>query len=75
MRKGTLVFLCGIALAIIPYLGIPTDWKLVAATVIGILLILAGYAIRREEYLDAIEAENGLRSEETFVETTHTLFK
>ncbi len=75
MRKGTLVFLCGIVLVIVPYLGIPTDWKLLTSTFLGVVLILAGYGIRREQYLQTIEQEDGLRTEETFVETTYNLFK
>lgn len=75
MRKGTLVFFCGILLVIIPYLGIPTDLKLLICTITGVILILAGYAIRREQYLQGIEQKDGLRTEETFVETTYNLFK
>lgn len=75
MRKGTLIFLLGIGLTIIPYLGIPNEWKQVGTVVCGVLLILFGYAIRRSEYLRDIDNGNGEKTAETFVEATPELFK
>lgn len=74
MRSGSLVFLLGIILVLVPYLGIPALWKQYVIVGSGALLIILGYAIRRQKYLSAID--NGEeRVSETFVETTQELFK
>lgn len=75
MRKGSFVFLIGILLVLLPYLGIPNLWKQYATIISGVLLIFLGYAIRRAQYLADIDSGNGERVSETFVETTRELFK
>jgi hypothetical protein len=74
MTKGTFVFLLGILLCLIPYLGIPSTWKQYIYLGFGVILILVGYAIRRSRYLSDIDRGNGERGGETFVETTQSLF-
>jgi uncharacterized membrane protein YjfL (UPF0719 family) len=74
MSKGTLVFLFGIAIVIIPTLGIPSVWKQYIFWGIGAVLILLGYMIRRSVYLQQLEQEDGVRVDDTFVETTAPLF-
>lgn len=74
MTKGTFVFLLGILLCLIPYLGIPSTWKQYIYLGFGVILILVGYAIRRSRYLTDIDRGNGERGGETFVETTKSLF-
>lgn len=74
MSKETVVFLCGIVLAIVPFLGIPEVWRQYAVFGIGVLLILIGYALRRGVYLERIDHGNGERGTDSFVETTETLF-
>ena len=73
--KETLVFISGILLTIIPFLGIPQSWRQYAILAIGILLILIGYALRRNLYLRRLDQGNGERGTDSFVETTDTLFK
>jgi uncharacterized membrane protein len=75
MRKGTLVFVFGILLILLPYLGIPSDWKEIGQIAIGVILLLVGYAIRRDHYLRTIDQGDGTRVDETFVETTPHLFE
>ena len=72
--KGTIIFFFGIALMLIPSLGIPLQWKQYILFGMGILLLLIGYVVRRADYFRTLESEGGLRSEETFVETTAPLF-
>lgn len=74
MTKETLVFVLGISLAVLPFLGIPDLWKqyLVAGT--GVILIITGYALRRDLFLLKIDRGNGERGNESFVETTKQLF-
>ena len=74
MTKGTLIFLLGILLIIVPSLGIPLWWKQVSYVAFGILLIGIGYSLRRTQYLRTLDQDGALRSGETFVETTEPLF-
>lgn len=59
---------------LLPSLGIPLVWKQYMSIGLGVLLLLLGYIVRRADYFRTLEDENGLRSEETFVETTAPLF-
>ena len=72
--KETTVFVCGLLLTIIPFMGVPEVWRQNAVLGIGILLVLVGYALRRTVYLREIDHGNGERGTDSFVETTETLF-
>lgn len=74
MSKGTTVFLLGMVLVVLPYLGIPSVWKQYAFVGVGSLLLVLGYMIRRAQYLSDIDSGNGERGDDTFVETTQNLF-
>ena len=74
MKKGTFIFLLGIILIILPYLGMPALWKQYVYVALGALLLIVGYALRRAQYLADIDRGNGERGGETFVETTQNLF-
>jgi uncharacterized membrane protein len=74
MSKETLVFVFGILLTIIPFLGVPVLWRQYVIFGIGILLILIGYALRRRVYLSHLDLGNGERGADSFVETTEKLF-
>ncbi|MCA9359220.1 hypothetical protein KC926_03375 [Candidatus Kaiserbacteria bacterium] len=74
MSKETLVFIFGILLTVTPFLGIPSLWRQYGVMGIGIILILVGYALRRQVYLQKIDHGNGERGDDSFVETTETLF-
>lgn len=69
-----MAFLLGILLILLPYLGIPSLWKQYAYVILGIILVLLGYALRRAQYFHEIDQGNGERGGETFVETTQNLF-
>ncbi|MCA9340084.1 MAG: hypothetical protein KDA17_04190 [Candidatus Saccharibacteria bacterium] len=75
MTKETLVFVAGIVLTIVPYLGIPLAWRQYIIFGFGILLILIGYALRRAVYLRQLDLGNGERGTDSFVETTERLFE
>jgi hypothetical protein len=75
MSKETLVFISGILLTIVPFLGVPELWRQYGVLGIGILLILIGYALRRRVYLDRIDIGDGQRGTDSFVETTEKLFE
>ena len=74
MSKETLVFLFGIALVLLPFLGIPELWKHYTVAGIGVVLIIIGYALRRARFLLHIDRGNGERGTDSFVETTQRLF-
>ena len=74
MSKGTMAFLLGILLILLPYLGIPSVWKQYTYVALGIILVLLGYALRRAQYFHEIDNGNGERGGDTFVETTQNLF-
>ncbi|MCB9816314.1 hypothetical protein H6786_02850 [Candidatus Nomurabacteria bacterium] len=72
--KETLVFISGILLTIIPFLGIPHMWRQYTVLGIGIFLIIVGYVLRRAVFLRRLEKGNGERGTDSFVETTDSLF-
>ena len=74
MSKETFVFISGILLSIIPFLGVPESWRQYSVLGIGILLILVGYFLRRNLYLNRLDKGNGERGSDTFIETTEVLF-
>ena len=61
MSKETLVFVFGIILLVIPFLGIPEEWRQYLVAVIGALLVFIGYALRRIVFLRRIERRARLR--------------
>ena len=75
MSKETLTFLFGIALLLVPFLGIPEAWRQYIIAVIGALLVFIGYALRRDVFFRKIEKQNGERATDSFVEPTETLFE
>jgi hypothetical protein len=74
MSKETIVFLFGVLLMIVPFLGMPQTWRQYTVAAIGALLILIGYSLRRRAFLERIDMGNGERGTDSFVETTEKLF-
>lgn len=74
LTKETLVFLCGLLLIVIPFLGVPEEWRYYAVTAMGVVLVFVGYELRRRIYLSRIDKGNGERGTDSFVETTEKLF-
>lgn len=74
MSKETIVFISGILLTIVPFLGVPVVWRQYAIFAIGVLLVLIGYVLRRGVYLRQIDRGNGERGSDSFMETTEVLF-
>ncbi len=74
MSRESLVFLLGIFLTVLPFLGIPETWRQYAVAFSGAILILVGYSLRRSLYLAKIDKGNGERGDDSFVETTKPLF-
>ncbi len=74
MTKETLVFVLGICLTVLPFLGVPELWKQYMVAGTGVILIIVGYALRRHLFLLKIDRGNGERGNDSFVETTKQLF-
>ncbi len=74
MSKETIVFISGILLIVVPFLGVPSAWRTYTIVAIGVLLVFVGYAQRRSVYSKHIEREGGERVGDSFVETTDKLF-
>lgn len=74
MSKETFVFVAGILLTIIPFLGVPELWRQYMVLALGVLLALVGYILRRKTYLHRLDKGNGERGNDSYVETTETLF-
>ena len=74
MSKETLVFITGIILTLVPFLGVPENWKQYTVAALGAFLVIVGYFLRRALYYKRIDHGNGERGDESFVETTQQLF-
>jgi len=70
MSREGFIMISGVLLTIIPYLGVPSNWKRIATVALGVLLIVVGYSLRRRAYLRSIETETGERRADVFVENT-----
>ncbi len=68
MSRESIVFVLGILVFLMPYLGIPDNWKFYFYNVAGILFILVGYSLRRSAYLRSIEKEDGEHDGDSFAE-------
>jgi membrane protein implicated in regulation of membrane protease activity len=58
----------GIAIVIAPFLGIPNSTKQWIFVILGTLVIIVGYRLRRQRYLRSLETHEGERRAEAFVE-------
>jgi len=70
MTRESLVFLLGILIFIVPFTGVPTDWKEFFLMVAGVLLIWSGYSLRRLRYLQSIVDNDGELHSGSFSEST-----
>jgi FtsH-binding integral membrane protein len=75
MRTGSYVFIIGIFLIILPFLGIPSVWKQYLTIGLGVALLFFGYIIRRRQFLMSHATDDGEFVTETFVETTPEMFR
>jgi hypothetical protein len=74
MSKQTSVFILGIGLMLAPFLGVPLQWRQYAIAGVGAFLVVVGYMLRRDQYLQSLDHGNGERGNDSFVETTEKLF-
>lgn len=48
MRKARILLICGVWMALLPYLGFPYSWKDILETLTGLGLIFFSYMIYKE---------------------------
>jgi len=68
MTRESLVFILGIAVVLAPYVGVPNSWKRTASLVLGLLIALLGYQLRRRAYLRSIATTSGERVTDVYAE-------
>ena len=56
MNKTRILFLLGIWVAVLPYLGFPSSWKRVLFTLTGLGLAVYSYLLHREEREGAVSS-------------------
>ncbi len=71
MSRESIIFTVGLLVVIVPYLGVPEDWKRYFFIVAGALLMIVGYSLRRSAYLRSIEHDAGEHHSDSFVEHIH----
>lgn len=69
MTRESLVFLFGVIIFLVPYLGVPDAWKLYTYAVSGIALMFIGYSLRHSAYRRSIEKQDGELETDSFAET------
>lgn len=72
MSKESLVFVLGVLVLLVPFLGIPRDYKDWMLVVCGSLLILFGYQLRRKRFLASLvqDGKEGERKSDAFTESS-----
>ncbi len=68
MSKETLVFVIGFFVLISPFLGIPRTYREWLLVILGGILMIVGYQLRRFAFLRSIEGVSGERRTNVFVE-------
>lgn len=69
MSKETLVFIIGVLVFFVPFLGVPREWKDWILMGAGVLLVGIGYALRRNAYFQSLGQESGDRQKSMFSES------
>jgi len=70
-----MIGLLGLLLIILPFLGIPETWKMYGTSAIGALLMLLSYLFVRDRIYTESDLGNGERGNESYLETTESLFQ
>ena len=68
MKRESLVFFLGLAIVLMPFLGIPSMWKRIVYIVLGFVLAIIGYQLRRLAYTRSIEDHTGERKTDVYAE-------
>lgn len=74
MKRESLIFFLGCVIMLLPFLGIPSMWKRIIYVILGLVLVLVGYQLRRNAYMRSIEDHTGERKTDVYVEQVEHLF-
>ncbi len=72
MSRESLVFVFGLLVFLIPFLGLPRNFKDIGLLVIGGALMLLGFMLRRSAFVRSIEKSTGERQADAFTESPIT---
>lgn len=70
MSKETTVFIFGILVFFVPFLGFPREYKEWILIVVGGLLTILGYRLRRLAFLRSLDDGTGGKRGEVFTESS-----
>lgn len=70
MSRESLVLVIGFLMLFVPWLGVPEEWRFYVITICGVILVIAGYLLRRAAYLRRIDMGGGERGTDSFVESS-----
>ena len=66
MTLDTMIMLAGSFVALLPFLGFPNSWDSVLLLIIGVLIVILGILVRREQNS---ESNSYVRNSDAFVES------
>jgi len=70
MSRESLVLILGIIVFLVPGSGMPEVWIINILKVVGAILIVVGYTLRRSSYYRKTDRGNGERGNDSFVESS-----
>ena len=69
MSRESFVFVIGLLVFLVSFLGVPQDWKKIFFIAAGVMLMIVGFMLRRAAFVRSIEKENGERESDVFAES------
>ena len=63
MTLDSLIMLCGVFVAILPFLGFPNSWDSVIFAILGVLVVALGIVVRRRSPRRSTEERNSVFEE------------
>ncbi len=71
MSSQSLIFLAGLIVLVLPFLGVPNSIDRWIFAGIGAGIVIVGYRLRRAAYFRSLETGGGERRADAFVENPH----
>lgn len=70
MSRESLVLILGVIVFLLPGSGLPEVWIVNILKVVGAILMVVGYTLRRSAYYRKTDRGNGERGNDSFVESS-----
>jgi membrane protein implicated in regulation of membrane protease activity len=58
MTLDTLIMLAGVAIAALPFLGLPPNWDTILFVLLGVLVLALGIIVRRRSTIHSLPRQN-----------------